>query len=476
MVLSILERMNPAECLGGRLSLIYDTPKETNDIRAPLLDNNEKDPNTIILQSLQQSVPDLLECITNVMLLHDTEKENRGDSIINCTAALQKLHDLTTKECEQNRIPLVCNTTEQWDVVGVLSNALLASTITAEAGVEETNTPSKKSKGGGKPSVDENRRLILWTLNNLSIPYENKASMALGSNSTKLLQALTKIMELNLPESYLCCICLLNLTFYGNVIRNVALFLPPPLPQSLNKMRLARSQTLACSSHKTSSPNSTDNNTSVHHSRVRSLDMTTTRPLSGKKKFTFGSIAEGGEDGGKRISNALGNSSSLIRVVEQMMLVNTPYLLTSVRSVQGEVIRWSCGFIRNVTYVGGGGGVGGEINNGIVDSGSPTQGALPNEEPNEEICLLLSQTEIPRLMAQYVKDSPRPIIEWTKDSLEDMCLGAMCNMAQWQSTRDALWRAGAFHSLKKLEECPGIHGYRARAIRCSLGVLQSRFR
>jgi hypothetical protein len=79
-------------------------------------------------------------------------------------------------------------------------------------------------------------------------------------------------------------------------------------------------------------------------------------------------------------------------------------------------------------------------------------------------------------MAQYVKDSPRPIIEWTKDSLEDMCLGAMCNMAQWQSTREALWRAGAFHSLKKLEECPGIHGYRARAIRCSLGVLQSRFR
>lgn len=472
--------MNPAECLGGRLSLIYDTPKETNDIRAALLDNEgEKDPNAVILQSLQQNVPNLLECITKVMLLHDAQKENRGDSSSSCTSALQTLHDLTTKECEQNRVPLVGNTFEQLDVVGVLSNALFASIITAEqADALDTTTPSKKSKGGNKPSVDENRRLILWTLNNLSIPYENKASMALGPNSTKLLQALTKVMELNLPESYLCCICLLNLTFYANAIRNVALYVPPPQSQtSLKKMGLARSQTVACSNHKTSSHNSTDDNTSVHHSRVRSLDMTTTRPLSAKKKFTFGSIAEGGEDGGRRISNALDNSSSLIRVVEQMMLVNTPYLLTTVRSVQGEAIRWSCGFIRNVTYVGGGGGVGGEINNGIVDSGSTTQGALPNEEPSEEIiCLLLSQTEIPRLMARYLKDSPRPIIEWTKDSLEDMCLGAMCNMAQWQSTREALWRAGAFHSLKKLEECPGIHGYRARAIRCSLGVLQSRFR
>ena len=525
MMLSILERMNPAECLGGRLSLIYDNPKDDDDIAgnnsdiratAPgsndfqkLLDNDDDDYEniTFILTSLRRTVPDLLECICKVLLkeeavVHEKEKENRV-VVSSCASALQSLHDLTTKENEQNRVPMVCNN-EPWDVVDVLSRALLASTITEE--LEEEDAP-KKGKGGGnnKPSVDENRRLILWTLNNLSIPYENKASMASSlepknnsssnnnnnnNNNNKLLHALTRIIELNLPESYLCCICLLNLTFTSHVIRNVTLYVPPEPPTLNNKMRFARSQTVTCSTPNKSYKKFPTNNDIISpvHSRVRSLDMSSRKGMnSGKKKFSFGMISSGGGiDGeGKMISNALGNSSSLIRVVEQMMIVNTPFLLSSsVRSVQGEAIRWSCGFIRNVTSVGGGGGggVGGESNNlGMIDNvdqqkNDGTLSSSNNNEPSEEICLLLSHTEIPRLMAQYVKDSPRPIIEWTKDSLEDMCLGAMCNMAQWQSTRQALWLAGASQGLKKLEECPGIHGYRARAIRCSLGVSQSRFR
>ena len=499
-MLSILERMNPAECLGGRLSLVYDnySKDENKNIRATTLDSTDfqqlidndgeeledrdNSNNAIILKSLRRTVPDLLECIissssSNINNTAATtavqEKENRGSSSYSCcTSALQTLHDLTTKECEQNRVPLVCNN-EQWDVVGVLSSALLASAVTTEdeGVVKDTNTLKKLR--GGKLTVDEDRRLMLWTLNNLSIPYENKASMAMGKSSSKLLQALTRIIELNLPESYLCCICLLNLTFYANVIRNVTLYVPPPPTQTLNNQtRFARSQTVSCGSPKTKSPTNTIS--TVHHARVRSLDMSGRPVRSGTKTFSFGLNAEG-RDG--EISNALGNSSSLIRVVEKMMVAYTPFLLTSVRSVQGEAIRWSCGFIRNVTYVGS--GVGTEGNIGMVDNHclcNNRPGEATNEPTSETICLLLSQTEIPRLVMQYVKDSTHPIIEWTKDSLEDMCLGAMCNMAQWQSTREALWRAGTFQSLKKLEECPGIHGYRARAIRCSLGALQLRFR
>mmetsp|Transcript_5090 Transcript_5090/g.9121 ORF Transcript_5090/g.9121 Transcript_5090/m.9121 type:complete len:81 (+) Transcript_5090:1261-1503(+) len=79
------------------------------------------------------------------------------------------------------------------------------------------------------------------------------------------------------------------------------------------------------------------------------------------------------------------------------------------------------------------------------------------------------------MMVQFVKDSPHKTVEWTKDSLEDICMGAMCNMAQWQSTREALKRAGAVRCLEKIEGLPGIHGYRARAIRCSLGALPMQF-
>mmetsp|Transcript_6838 Transcript_6838/g.11984 ORF Transcript_6838/g.11984 Transcript_6838/m.11984 type:complete len:98 (-) Transcript_6838:91-384(-) len=89
--------------------------------------------------------------------------------------------------------------------------------------------------------------------------------------------------------------------------------------------------------------------------------------------------------------------------------------------------------------------------------------------------ILISGTEIPRLMVQFVKDSLYTTVKWTKDSLEDICMGAMCNMAQWQSSREALKRAGAVQCLEKIEGLPGIHGYRVRVIRCSLGALPMQF-
>ena len=169
----------------------------------------------------------------------------------------------------------------------------------------------------------------------------------------------------------------------------------------------------------------------------------------------------------------LGNSSSLIRVVESIMVKNAPFLLKpaarkkgkEAQSVQGEAIRWSCGFIRNVTYAG-------DDNQGSENLGR--EGTLP-DGTTEGICMLVAQTEIPRLVVQFVKDSPRKTVTWTKDSVEDICLGVMCNLAKWQPSREALKRVGAVEGLSEIEGLPGIHGYRARAIRCSLGALPKQF-
>jgi hypothetical protein len=170
-------------------------------------------------------------------------------------------------------------------------------------------------------------------------------------------------------------------------------------------------------------------------------------------------------------SIVLSNPSSLIRSIERLMHANAPYAFGRVRSVQGEAIRWSCGLIRNLTRAHR--GVGGANATGGRGLASSTTGEDDDDDDDgaEGICSLISRTDIPHLVVRFVDDSPRPIVEWTRDSTEDACLGAMCNMAVWRDSLEALRRAGASRRLRRLEGQPGIHGYRARAIRCGLGAL-----
>ncbi|KAL9184122.1 hypothetical protein ACHAXT_002208 [Thalassiosira profunda] len=407
---------------------------QPNDATEPLPDS--------VVQSLNRTVPELLRCISSpppADLAEGTSPYDRRKTVrefnARRTGALQKLYDLTKKGSERNRVPLVCSTEKQWDVIGVLSAALLAST---EADPEKESRDERQSKG--KPSVDEDRRLIVWTLNNLSVPYENKSAIALGEHSGTLLQALTQVIQSNLPETYLCCICLLNLTFLADAIRPVAFHVPsstggkPPYSPSRKGSRRLRS-----------------------------------RSSSGQNLWSEG---EG------RISEicglVLGNPASLIRVVERMMVTNAPFLLSEVQSVQGEAIRWACGFVRNVTYDGAAAEDGSQGGGDSLSGNMGREGSIP-DEAIEEVCLLVSRTEIPRLMVQFVRDSPRPTVKWTRDSLEDICLGALCNLAKFQASQEALKRAGAVKGLESIEALPGIHGYRARAIRCSLGALPMQF-
>ena len=170
------------------------------------------------------------------------------------------------------------------------------------------------------------------------------------------------------------------------------------------------------------------------------------------------------------IDNVLSNPASLLRTIERMMITNAPFLLSDVKSVQGEAIRWACGFIRNVTN--------GEEKKKATDSNdvpSPRgrKGDI-DDSSIQSICLLVARTEIPRLVVQFVRESPNPTLKWTKDSLEDICLGIMCNIARF-SSRESLLRAGTAQCLEKLETLPGIHGYRARAVLVSLGALPKQF-
>lgn len=496
-MLSVFGRMTPAACLGGgALNTVYDDRDDdavtdlsfhdsTNDsprkssfgcmsMSSPRGkyqpdDQVEPLPSDVVLQSLRRTVPDLLACISSsppATFPNGTPEPNKRKAVrefnAKRTGALQKLYDLTKKGTEDNRVPLVCST-KQFDVIGVLSEALLAST--EECSGKTTIDGTKEAKGKSKSSsVDEDRRLICWTLNNLSIPYENKAVIALGDRSAELLQGLTMVIQSNLPETYLCCICLLNLTFLADAIRPVTFYLPssyggkPPYSFSPSRAR-------SCTQN---SHNSSGKPPTSPFSRARSLQLNN-RSANGRNAWS--------ENEGRmsEISGlVLGNSSSLIRVVERMVMTNAPLLLNTKQSTQGEAIRWACGFIRNVTSAEEANAEDDKQGSASLSDSTGRQGSIPNEF-TEEICILISQTDIPRLMVQFVKDSPHGTIKWTRDSLEDICLGAMCNLAQWQSSREALKRAGAVQCLEKIEGLPGIHGYRARAIRCSLGAMPLQF-
>ncbi|KAL7529628.1 hypothetical protein ACHAXR_003064 [Thalassiosira sp. AJA248-18] len=499
-MMSILGRMNPGVCLGGRYDdVVTDgAPEETSNDSTQKGSGGDSEldsqkggsgsaftrchphcyskyepddkveplPSDVVLQSLSRTVPGLLACISSsppTKFADGTSQYNRRKAVRECiakrTEALQKLYDLTKKGNEHNRVPL-CNE-QNWDnVVGVLSTALLASI--EEDSEKNTIEGGTKNQSKNKQSVDDDRRLICWTLNNLSIPYENKLAIALGAHSANLFQAITMVIQANLPESYLCCICLLNITFLADAIRPVTFYVPSSYGNGKPPYSPLRSRSSS------SQNNSSGSGRPPASPLSRAWSLRLRNRSANEKNLCEGRISE-------ICGLVLGNSSSLIRVVERMMVTNAPFLLSSAQSVQGEAIRWSCGFIRNVTYAGQAndtddGNQGSDSLSGSIGR----QGVIPNESI-EEICLLISQTEIPRLMVQFVKDSPHKTIKWTRDSLEDICLGAMCNLAQWQSSQEALKRAGAVQCLEKIESLPGIHGYRARAIMCSLGALPMQF-
>ncbi|KAL3776351.1 hypothetical protein ACHAW5_002453 [Stephanodiscus triporus] len=257
----------------------------------------------------------------------------------------------------------------------------------------------------------------------------------------RLLRALSFVIGRNLPETYLCLICLLNLTYCRENARVVAYHVPSTMTTTTTSSSLTPPHRWSRSDAAVRLGNEEDDN-------ARIIPSSSSRVLS--------------------------DPSSLMRSIERVMTTNAVHAFGVVRSVQGEAMRWSCGLIQNLTRAksrsGGGRGRGGGVDEDGTPSSSPSSNDDNDADAAEEVCSLISRTDIPDIVVRLIDSSPRPTVEWTRDSLEDACLGAMCNMAVWRESLGALKRADAARCLRRLEGLPGIHGYRARAIRCSLGA------
>ena len=68
------------------------------------------------------------------------------------------------------------------------------------------------------------RRLACLILANLSIPFENKAVMALGNLSLPLFSALYSVIQERSPEAYIACICLANISYLDDALEPIFQF------------------------------------------------------------------------------------------------------------------------------------------------------------------------------------------------------------------------------------------------------------
>mmetsp|Transcript_31952 Transcript_31952/g.36355 ORF Transcript_31952/g.36355 Transcript_31952/m.36355 type:complete len:545 (-) Transcript_31952:190-1824(-) len=156
-----------------------EAKEEKKDVKTPSKEEKKNTPPT--KPPTLDDIPELIE----VMLNEKGEKS---------AAATKKIYELCDVGHKQNRVPMVCS--GKYDVL-----TPLAKCLTQESG--------------------DGRHLACLALNNLSIPTENKRVMALGPASKDVIGGLCKVIAEDKQESYLCCICLMNLSFLEASITNI---------------------------------------------------------------------------------------------------------------------------------------------------------------------------------------------------------------------------------------------------------------
>jgi len=141
-------------------------------------------------------IPELIETMLN----------SKGEK---SAAATKRIYELCDVGHKQNRVPMVCS--GKYDVL-----TPLAQCLTQESG--------------------DGRHLACLALNNLSIPTENKRVMALGPASKEVIGGLCKVIAEDKQESYLCCICLMNLSFLEASITTILQHSPSPEGKELSPL------------------------------------------------------------------------------------------------------------------------------------------------------------------------------------------------------------------------------------------------
>lgn len=299
---------------------------------------------------LERTMPRLIE---NIQSSSPRSVVNNGNGK---KEALDELHELSS--IKSNRVAMICTT--KWNLIPALANCI-------------TQFESYKYQADGG-----SRRIACQTLNNLSIPFENQNMMVHGPHSTLLLENLAHVIRCRLPETYLCCLCLMNLSSFPDAPEIIITF------------------TLKSEKERNRTPQRRITNTidAREWDEFANLSRTSIRNPTPPRQM-------------RSEIDVPWNSNSLLKCIENLMKEHRSFLLSRLLSVEGEAIRWSIGLLRNLSQT-------------------------------RRHCMILSKTEIPSLIVSFIEKSPHQPIGWNKDSLEEMCFTLLHNLSQYEESLQVL--------------------------------------
>jgi len=173
---------------------------------------------------------------------------------------------------------------------------------------------NKKTTRKQRYRIDEKLHFVCLTLNNLSIPQENKRVMVLERGAKRLIGNLVKVVASGKKEAHLCCIILMNLTFYEPALPIIGQFSPTPkVPNS----------------HNSSDDLNNQNGDSGHGTAQKALKTTTT-----VLKRAAAAVTK------QRKLTPLENPKSLLRILQD--------LISSVERGTSD-FRWAFGLLANLS-------------------------------------------------------------------------------------------------------------------------------
>lgn len=376
---ALFSRLHPRSCLQGSYGQV------SSDI------SHQADSN----QDLTYNVPELLKGIAAPS--HEIR-----------VVALNKIYELTGKK-QHLRVAMVCTT--EWNVVDLLTKCLL----------------NQNPCASGDDTMNNNaRRIACLILNNLSIPYENKAVMIFGPGSTNLIENLVQIIRLRLPETYLACICLTNLSYLDDAIEPI--------------LNYSSSAITVCSNSKcvTQLPEEEfEVTTRTRLNKLISKRRTTVDMFFSPRSSTSFNQLNPTRGYIHSRSPSLVDSNSLLRTLESMMQAYKPFLISEVVSLERESIRWAMGLLRNLSK-------------------------------RDKHCATIARTNIPYIICDIICDSPHPVAHWTEDSLEDMSLLVLARLARNDAVKELLNNFDTVKAVYQIAGKGGIHATRASSIILSL--------
>ena len=153
-----------------------------------------------------------------------SQAEQPEDTVV----AAKKLYELCDVGHKHNREELVAS--GKYDVLSSLCSCLDPQTSSRNSDSEGGNgNGDGTTKSTTMSRIDQDRlHFVLLTLNNLSIPHDNKRVMVVERGSRKLIGNLCKVIAYGGKDAYLAIIVLMNLSFFEPAEVIIGQFSPRP--------------------------------------------------------------------------------------------------------------------------------------------------------------------------------------------------------------------------------------------------------